>query len=132
VADEDRRHWAFRRPVRPEVPRVRHVDRVRTPVDAFLLARLEAEGLTFSPDADPVTLLRRAYFDLIGLPPTPAEVDAFLADRRPGAYERLLNRLLASPHFGERWGRHWLDVVGYADTVGFDLRPLRHRAAGRR
>ncbi len=113
-------HWAFRPPSHPAVPTVRHTDQARTPVDAFLLARLEAAGLTFSPDADRVTLLRRAYLDLWGLPPSPDEVDAFLADGRPDAYERLLDRLLASPHFGERWGRHWLDVVGYADTVGFD------------
>jgi hypothetical protein len=89
-------------------------------VDAFLLSRLEANKLTLSPDADRITLLRRASLDLLGLPPAPEEVDAFLADERPDAYERLLDRLLASPHFGERWGRHWLDVVGYADTVGFD------------
>jgi hypothetical protein len=113
-------HWAFRPPGRPPVPHVHAADRVRNPVDAFLLAALEARGLTFSPDADRVTLVRRAYFDLLGLPPAPEDVDAFLADARPGAYERLLDRLLASPHFGERWGRHWLDVVGYADTVGFD------------
>jgi hypothetical protein len=117
---EEPLHWAFRPPSHPPVPPVRHADKARTPVDAFLLARLEAAGLTFSPDAERITLLRRAYLDLWGLPPAPAEVDAFLADRRPDAYERLLDRLLASPHFGERWGRHWLDVVGYADTIGFD------------
>jgi hypothetical protein len=113
-------HWAFRPPGQPRVPHVHAADRVRNPVDAFLLAGLEAKGLTFSPDADGVTLLRRAYLDLLGLPPAPGDVDTFLADTRPDAYERLLDRLLASPHFGERWGRHWLDVVGYADTVGFD------------
>jgi hypothetical protein len=102
------------------VPRVRHADRVRTPVDAFLLARLEDRGLTFSAEADRITLLRRACLDLLGLRPAPEEVDAFLADDRPDAYERLLARLLSSPHFGERWGRHWLDVAGYTDTVGFD------------
>jgi hypothetical protein len=102
------------------VPHVRHAERVRTPVDAFLLARLEGKGLTFAADADRTTLLRRACLDLLGLPPAPEEVDAFLADDRPDAYERLLDRLLASPHFGERWGRHWLDVAGYTDTVGFD------------
>jgi hypothetical protein len=118
--DTGRKHWAFQPPARPKVPLVRNPARVRTPVDAFLLARLEARGLTFSPDADRITLLRRASLDLAGLPPTPAEVDAFLADNRPDAYERLLDRLLASPHFGERWGRHWLDVAGYTDTVGFD------------
>jgi hypothetical protein len=120
VAENDRQHWAFRPPARPAVPSVRQRDRVRTPIDAFLLARLEAKGLTFAPDADRVSLVRRASLDLLGLPPTPEEVDAFLADDQPNAYERLLDRLLASPHFGERWGRHWLDVVGYTDTVGFD------------
>jgi hypothetical protein len=95
--------------------------RARTPIDAFLLARLEAKGLGCSPEADRITLMRRAYLDLWGLPPAPADVDAFRADDRPDAFERLVDRLLASPHFGERWGRHWLDVVGYADTVGFDF-----------
>jgi hypothetical protein len=100
---------------------VQNAQRVRTPIDAFLLAQLERSGLTFAPDADRLTLARRAALDLLGLPPSPAEADAFLADSRPDAYERLLDRLLASPHFGERWGRHWLDVAGYADTVGFDV-----------
>jgi hypothetical protein len=114
-------HWAFQPPRRPSVPAIRNVGRLRTPVDAFLLARLEEKGLTFAPEADRITLMRRAYLDLRGLPPAPEDVDAFLADDRPDAYEKLLDRLLASPHFGERWGRHWLDVVGYADTVGFDF-----------
>src|SRR5262249_34911876 len=87
----------------------------------FVLARLEAQRLRFSADAERATLLRRAHFDLIGLPPTPEEIDAFLSDRGSEAYERCLDRLLASPRFGERWGRHWLDVVGYVDTVGFDV-----------
>jgi len=113
--------WSFRKLTRPVVPSVQHAERVRTPVDAFLLAKLQARGLAFAPDADPTTLVRRSYFDLIGLPPTPEEVDAFVNDRTPGAYERLVDRLLASPHFGERWGRHWLDVAGYVDTVGFDI-----------
>jgi hypothetical protein len=121
ISEKDRQHWAFRPLVRPQPPDVHKAERRRTPVDAFLLARLAARGLTFAPDADRVTLLRRAYLDLWGLPPAPEEVDAFLADDRPDAYERLLDRLLASPHFGERWARHWLDVVGYADTVGFDI-----------
>src|SRR4029077_14727299 len=87
----------------------------------FLLAKLEEKGLTFSADADPITLLRRAYLDLWGLPPAPEAVDAFVADDRPDAFERVLDVLLASPRFGERWGRHWLDVAGYTDTVGFDI-----------
>jgi hypothetical protein len=95
------------------------VTRVRTPIDAFLLAKLEAKRLTYSPDADRTTLARRAYLDLVGLPPSPDDLDAFLADDRPDAFERLIKRLLASPHFGERWGRHWLDVARFADTKGY-------------
>jgi hypothetical protein len=121
ITDKDRAHWAFRRLVRPPTPGTRHADRAHTPVDAFLLTKLREKGLAFAPDADRVTLVRRAYLDLWGLPPSPHEVDAFVADQASDAYERLLDRLLASPHFGERWGRHWLDVVGYADTVGFDI-----------
>ena len=101
-------------------PTVRQTNRVRTPVDAFVLARLEECGLRFAPDADPHTLGRRAYFDLLGLPPSPQEVDEFVNDQSDGAYERLLDRLLASPHFGERWGRHWLDAAGYVDVQGGD------------
>jgi hypothetical protein len=121
--EEDRQFWAFRRPVRPPVPRVRHADRVRTPIDAFVLAKLEAKGLTLSPDAGRAALLRRVSFDLIGLPPSPEEVNAFLADTRPDAYERLVERLLSSPQYGERWGRHWLDAAGYADSIGGDNDP---------
>src|SRR5439155_12524337 len=98
-------------------------DRMRTPVDAFLLAKLEAKRLAFAPDAALETLLRRAYLDLVGLPPAPEEMDAFLADGRPDAFEQLLDRLLASPRFGERWGRHWLDAAGYADVYGIDSNP---------
>ena len=123
VTEADRQFWAFRKPVRPPVPRVRHADRVRTPVDAFVLFRLESRDLTFSPDADRATLLRRVCFDLTGLPPSPDELDDFLADTRPDAYERLVERLLASPHHGERWGRHWLDAAGYADSIGGDNDP---------
>ena len=94
---------------------------MRTPIDRFLLARLEAKQLYLARDADKRTLIRRAYLDLIGLPPSPDEVRQFLADDSPDAYERLVDGLLASPHFGERWARHWLDAVGYVDTVGFDV-----------
>ncbi|MGH7140544.1 MAG: DUF1549 and DUF1553 domain-containing protein, partial [Pirellulales bacterium] len=90
-----------------------------TPIDDFLLERLEREGLAFSPEADKPTLIRRAYFDLVGLPPTPEEIGAFVADTSPDAWERLIERLLSSPHYGERWGRHWLDVAGYADSEGY-------------
>jgi cytochrome c553 len=117
---KDRQWWAFRIPRRPPVPTVLHRDRVRTPIDAFLLRRLEDKGLSFSPDADRIALVRRVYLDLIGLPPHPEEVDAFLADSSPDAYEKLVDRLLASPHYGERWGRHWLDAAGYVDTIATD------------
>jgi hypothetical protein len=120
VADTERAFWAFRKPVAGPVPAVKAARQVRTPVDAFLLAKLEAKGLTFSPDAANATLLRRAYLDLLGLPPPPDAVRAFLADDRPDAYERLIDRLLDSPHYGERWGRHWLDVAGYTDEPHMD------------
>jgi hypothetical protein len=120
---EDRKFWSFQKPVRPPAPKVKHADRVRTPIDAFILAKLEDKGLTLAPDADRVTLIRRVSINLLGLPPSPAEVDAFLADKNEDAYERLVDRLLASPHYGERWGRHWLDAAGYADTIGGDNDP---------
>ncbi|MBI1918004.1 MAG: DUF1553 domain-containing protein [Planctomycetes bacterium] len=116
VTDQDREFWAFRTPIASPLPTVRAAQRARTPIDAFLLAKLEAKGLTFSPDASKATLLRRAYLDLIGLPPSPDEVQAFLTDTRSDSYERMLDRLLDSPHYGERWGRHWLDVAGYTDS----------------
>jgi len=113
-------HWSFQ-PVRvPAVPAVRTKGWVRTPVDAFILAGLETKGLQPAPPADRRTLIRRATFDLTGLPPTPAEVDAFVADRAPDAWAKVIDRLLASPAYGERWGRHWLDVARYADTNGMD------------
>jgi cytochrome c553 len=113
-------HWAFRRPVRPDVPEVRRADWARTPIDRFVLARLEAEGIAPADEAGGETLLRRATLDLTGLPPTPAERAAFLADARPDAYERLVDRLLASPRYGERWARRWLDRARYADTNGYE------------
>ena len=112
--------WSLRPVGRPELPAVRDEKWCRNPVDRFVLARLEGAGLTPSPEADRRTLIRRLTFDLIGLPPTPEEVRAFEADTRADAYERLIDRLLASPRYGERWGRHWLDVVRYADTNGFE------------
>ena len=118
--DAARRHWAFVAPVRPALPEVRLAGWVRNPIDRFVLARLEKEGLRPSPEADRVTLLRRLSLDLIGLPPTPEEVDAFLRDASPDAYEKQVDRLLRSPHYGERWGRHWLDVARYADSTGND------------
>jgi hypothetical protein len=118
VTAKDRDFWAFRPPRPVKVPVVRHASRVRNPIDAFILHRLEQKGLSLAPEADRLTLIRRACFDLTGLPPDPAEVRAFLADRAPDAYEKLIDRLLASPRCGERWGRYWLDLAGYADSEG--------------
>ena len=116
----ERQHWAFQKLVRPAVPIPTNAGKIRTPIDAFILNQLEARKLTFSQEATNLALLRRLYLDLLGLPPPSADIDAFLQDRQPGAYERVVDRLLASPHFGERWARHWLDEVGYADVTGSD------------
>src|SRR5712692_1419387 len=112
--------WSFKKPVRPLVPAVKNASWVRNPIDAFILARLEQNGLRPAPQADRQTLLRRAYFDLHGLPPTPEQVEEFVSDSSSDAYEKLIDRLLASPRYGERWGRSWLDLVRYADTSGFE------------
>ena len=114
------RHWAFVAPVRPPLPEVSRNDWPANPIDRFILERLETEGLPPSPAADRVTLLRRLSLDLIGLPPSIEEVDDFLADESPGAYQKQVERLLGSPHYGERWGRHWLDAARYADSDGFE------------
>jgi hypothetical protein len=119
VAEARKSHWSFRPVTTPALPTVQGEAWVRNPIDRFVLARLEAAGLTPAPPADRRTLLRRVSFDLTGLPPTPEEVAAFEADPAPDAYERLIDRLLASPRYGERWGRHWLDVARYADTKGY-------------
>ena len=113
-------HWAFVAPKPAPLPRVRHQAWPRNAIDYFVLARLEKEGLQPSPRADSYTLARRLYLDLIGLPPTPEEADAFVKDASPGAYERLVDQLLASPHYGERWARRWLDLARYADTNGYE------------
>jgi len=121
--DTERRHWAFQPRSHPAVPTFavpREKAWVRNPVDAFILARLNKEGIPPAPQADRRTLIRRVTFDLTGLPPTPAEVQAFVNDRSPDAWKKVVERLLASPHYGERWGQHWLDVVRYADTDGFE------------
>ncbi len=116
-----KQHWAFVAPQRPAVPKVQSSKfKVQNPIDNFVLAKLEREKLKPSPEADKVTLLRRLHLDLIGLPPTIAEVDAFLADKSPDAYAKQVERLLASPHYGERWGRHWLDAARYADSDGYE------------
>ncbi len=113
-------HWSFRPPRRVTPPAVKNRAWIRNPIDAFVLGHLERQGMSPSPEADKIALIRRVSLDLTGLPPTIAEVDAFLADDRPDAYERLVDRLLASPHHGECWGRHWLDKARYADTNGYE------------
>lgn len=118
ITEADRRFWSFRPVRRPPVPSVRDTGWCESPVDRFILARLEEKGLRPAPQADRRVLIRRVTFDLTGLPPTPEEVDAFESDHSPGAWTRLVDRLLASSAYGERWGRHWLDIVRYADTAG--------------
>src|SRR5215831_3495050 len=118
ITDKQRNWWSFRKPVKPAVPSVKNKDQARTQIDAFVLAQLEHKGWKMQPEADRRTLIRRAYFDLTGLPPTPAEVQAFIDDNSPNAYEKVIDKLLASPQYGEQWGRHWLDVAGYSDSRG--------------
>lgn len=123
-------HWAFQPIQKPEPPAVKQESWIRNPIDRFVLAKLEELGIDPSPEADRVTLIRRLSLDLLGLPPSPEEVVAFVHDKRSDAYERLVDRLLASPHFGERWGRHWLDLARYADSDGFEkdlVRPYAWR-----
>lgn len=118
ITAEERSYWAFQPIHRPDVPAVKNVKQVKTPIDSFLLRKLESKGLAYSPDARKTELLRRASLDLIGLPPDPELLRDFLADQSPGAWDKVIDRLLDSPHYGERWGRHWLDVAGYADSEG--------------
>lgn len=118
-------HWSYVKPVRPVVPAVADAAWPKNPIDAFVLVRLQKEGLKPSPEADRETLLRRVTLDLIGLPPTLAEVDAFVADQSQDAYEKVVDRLLASPHYGERWARPWLDLARYADSNGYEKDQLR-------
>lgn len=119
VTAEERSFWSFQPLQDAKLPVVTSGQQVASPIDAFLLAELQKNNLAFSPLADSITLIRRASIDLTGLSPAPSAVEAFLADESPDAWERLLDRLLASPHYGERWGRHWLDVAGYADSDGY-------------
>ncbi len=113
-------HWAYLKPIRPNMPQVKDTSWPINAIDYFTLAKMEAENLKPSPEADRITLIRRLSLDLIGLPPTPEEVDAFVNDQDVNAYEKVVDRLLASPHYGERWGRHWLDIARYADTNGYE------------
>lgn len=121
-------HWAFQPVKNPALPAVKNIAWCKTPVDRFILAKLEAKGLQPSPPADRRTLIRRVTYDLLGLPPTPAEVRAFEADQSSDAYEKLVDRLLASPRYGEKWGRKWLDLVHYGDTHGYDKDKKREHA----
>ena len=120
AGEQKTQHWAFAAPVRPAIPAKSGAAVARNPIDRFIQARLAREGMQQAPEADKVTVLRRLTLDLIGLPPTVADVDAFLADKSPNAYERAVDRLLASPHYGERWARPWLDGARYADSDGFE------------
>ena len=119
------RHWCYQPIRRPALPAVQALEQVQNPIDQLILARLEKLGLKYSPEASRAELLRRLKFDLLGLPPTPEEQTEFANDRSPDAYERLVERFLSSPHYGEKWGRLWLDAVGYADTAGYNADPLR-------
>ncbi|MEQ8788796.1 MAG: PSD1 and planctomycete cytochrome C domain-containing protein [Pirellulaceae bacterium] len=119
------RHWAYIPPSRAKLPQVSDPQWIASPIDAFILARLDQEGLKPSPPADRARLLRRVHLDLIGLPPTPEAIEAFLADEGPGAYERVVERLLASPEYGQRWARPWLDAARYADTNGYQADQFR-------
>jgi Protein of unknown function (DUF1553)/Protein of unknown function (DUF1549)/Planctomycete cytochrome C len=123
LSAEDRKWWAFQKPIRHSIPNVadtRWRAKSPNPIDAFIKSSLDQKGLTPAPQADRNTLIRRAYLDLVGLLPTPEEVDGFVKDTSPGAYENLIERLLSSPHYGERWGRFWLDVARYADSSGYE------------
>jgi len=125
---QQRKYWALQPVHRPPVPEVKDTAWVRTPIDAFVLSRLEAKNIRPTPGADRVTLLRRTSFDIIGLPPAPEEIDAFVADQSPNAWEKVVDRLLASPHYGELWGRHWLDLARFAESEGFKSDETRPNA----
>ena len=128
ITAADRAHWAFQPVAKLPSPAVKDRAWVRTPVDAFILTQLEAQGLTPTAPAGRETLIRRVSFDLVGLPPTPEEIDAFVRDESPGSYDALIERLLASPHYGERWGRHWLDLARFAESDGFEHDLIRPQA----
>ena len=117
-------HWSFTAPVRPPVPAVKDSSWPRNPIDNFVLSKIERQGLRPSPEADRYTLIRRLSLDLIGLPPTPLEVQEFVNDKSASAYEKVVDRLQANPHYGEKWARHWLDLGRYADSAGYGSDPL--------
>ncbi len=128
ITAEDRRHWSFVPTVRTDIPKLKNMGWCRNSIDVLILASLREVELNPTEEATRPALLRRLSFDLTGLPPTPAEVEAFLQDARPDAYERLVDRLLASPRYGERWAQHWLDLARYADTDGFEFDQVRPNA----
>lgn len=128
ITESDRDHWAFYPLERPEVPSINNTAWPRNAIDNFVLAKIEENALLPLPEADRGTLIRRVTFDLIGLPPTPAQVQDFLDDRSPDAYARMVDRLLASPEYGVRWGQHWLDLARFAETDGFEHDKVRHQA----
>ena len=123
-----REHWAFQAPTRPTPPVVKNHAWVRNAIDRFILARLEKEHLSPSPEADRPTLIRRIYLDVLGLPPDPEDVERIAQDQSPDAWEKLVDRVLGSPRYGERWARHWLDVVRFAETHGFETNTPRNNA----
>ena len=131
ITDAERAHWSFQPIGRPDVPAVKDPSLVTNPIDAFVLSKLEDAGLTFSPPADKRRLLRRMAIDLHGLPPSPAQFDRFVRDAGPAGYQRGLELLLASPRYGERWGRHWLDIAGYADSEGYNIADAKRPHAWR-
>ncbi|MDC0144925.1 DUF1549 domain-containing protein, partial [Verrucomicrobia bacterium] len=120
--------WSLQPVKRPDTPNVKNAQWVRNPIDAFVLSKLEAQGLTPTPEANRRTLIRRLSYDLTGLPPTPSEVSDFVTDKTPNAYKNLVDRLLASPHYGERWSRHWLDVVHFGESHGFEYNQPRNNS----
>jgi mono/diheme cytochrome c family protein len=128
ITDKDKAHWAFRPVKKPAPPAVKNKTWAVNPIDAFVLAKLEAKGRAPNPPADKRALVRRVYYDITGLPPSPQEVEAFVADKSPKAWEALVDRLLASPHYGEQWGRHWLDLVRFAETNSYERDDAKPRA----
>ena len=117
VNETTKSHWAFKKPFSPKIP---DLPDHANPIDRFIHAKLAEENLPANPKAEDHTLIRRMYYDLIGLPPTPKEVDAYVSDKQSDKFRKLVDRLLSSPHYGEKWGRHWLDLVRYAETNGYE------------
>src|SRR5258708_18965453 len=128
VNAETMKFWSFQPVKRPPIPTVRNMGWIRTPIDLFVLSKLESIGLTPAPPAGRAVLIRRATYDMTGLPPTPEEVKSFVSDTSPKAWEKVVDRLLASPHYGEKWGRHWLDLVRYAETNSYERDGIKPNA----